>query len=137
MSIIGIGTDIVNIARIAKLINEFGDKFLNKYFTEIEINSAKRYNGRENKNSFYSHFAKRFAAKEAFAKAVGTGLGEKIAFKDVWVENNASGQPVVKTSTKVTKMLHKSFSIDKTASYHISLSDEYPYATAFVVIENK
>lgn len=116
--IIGVGCDIVKISRIEKLIKESGERFLNKIFTALEIELAPR-------NNQYNYFAKRFAAKEAVVKALGTGFGE-IAFHDIEITNNDLGKPIVNFNS-----LKGSYNI------HLSLSDEEEYAVAYVVIEGK
>lgn len=113
--IFGIGCDIVDINRIAASINEFGDRFLNRVFTEEEIKRAP-----DEKHNYYSYFAKRFAAKESFAKAMKTGVGHGLSFKDIEILNDENGMPYFNLPEYKT---------------HLSISDEHPYAIAYVVIE--
>lgn len=129
--IFGIGTDIVDVIRIEKSIAKFGERFLIKNFSdsEIKIGNALKNNG--------SYYAKRFAAKEAFAKAIGTGIGVNAAFKDISTLNNDFGAPYI-----VLKGAAKQFIADlaaknagKEVKLHISLTDEKQYAQAFVIIE--
>ena len=115
----GIGTDIVDIRRIESVLKKNGDRFKEKIFSEAEIAAAKKIRDKKKK---ISYFAKRFAAKEAFAKATGKGIGEFAAFKDISIENEKSGKPFIKLRNK------------KMSNIYVSLSDEYPYAQAFVVI---
>ena len=131
--IIGLGSDIVNIERVAALLKKSPEKFKNKYFTAYEIEAANRY-GVDNKQAVNAHFAKRFAAKEAFAKAVGTGFGKDLNLKDIGVENDASGKPSVILNENAQALLKKK-SGGREVVCHVSISDEYPYALAVVIIE--
>jgi len=116
--IIGIGTDIVDIRRIEDLIKKSGwDKFAKKILSAQEIKDLKP----KQKNSA-THLAKRFAAKEAIAKALGTGIG-KTSFADIQITNNSKGAP----KAKMDKL--------KNIKIHISISDEYPYAIALAIAE--
>ena len=110
----GIGTDIVDIRRIAGLIDEFGEKFLNKIFNEEE-RTTKTGEG------CCAHYAKRYAAKEAISKALGTGIGET-NFKHIKILKKPSGQPYAEI---------EGFK----GTIHLSLSDDYPYAVAYAIIE--
>lgn len=121
--IVGIGTDIVSIERIERIFDKYGDAFLKKNFHNLEI---------KKQASLFSekripYLAKRFAAKEAVAKAFGQGIGDMIAFCDIAVVNNKVGTPQVMISSK---------KIPDIAKYdiQISLSDDHPFAVAFVVI---
>lgn len=131
--IIGLGTDIVNISRIGDILEKSGDRFKRKYFTAHEIESANKYS-QENKQAVAAHFAKRFAAKEAFAKAAGTGLGEYLSFSDIGVENNSNGKPSLLLSEKASEFINK-LTNKKDSICHVSLSDDYPNAIAVVIIE--
>lgn len=128
--ILGIGTDLVDVRRIEKLIEEHGQRFLEKTFTEAEIKASARYSQEKLKALF---FAKRFAAKEAFSKAVGCGLGEHLKFLDLSIENDEKGKPVFKMKGVSLQYVEKHFSI-KQIKIDLSLTDEYPMALAFVVI---
>ena len=128
MKIIGIGVDIIQNSRIKKAIkNKF---FVNRIFTKSEISSSKIRNYKTN------YFAKRFAAKEAFIKSIGTGIRKGINFKDIYVINDKSGKPNIKFSNKVNNLIIKKF---KTRNFDIflSLSDEKNYSIAFVTIQKK
>ena len=127
--ILGIGSDIVEIARIFKAIEKFGDKFLTKIFTSNEIIAAQ--NKSFKKNAFY---AKRFAAKEAFSKACGTGIGRGINFNDIEVFNDDFGKPKIKILNNKNSVLQKLFGC-KNFAIHLSISDEKSLAQAFVIIE--
>jgi holo-[acyl-carrier protein] synthase len=118
--IYGIGCDIVEIARIEKLHSDSGEKFLNKIFTKKEIELAP--NDTEQK---IAYLAKRFAAKEAFSKALGTGIGDEISFKEIEILNDKKGKPYI----NILSEKHQNFKIN------LSLSDEKMYAAAFVVLE--
>ena len=125
MNIIGNGVDIVENRRIAKSLKNNG--FLYRIFTKNEIEQSKKI---KNKVNF---FAKRFAAKEAFVKALGTGIRNNINFKDINVKNNINGQPLMNISDKLKKLLKQKFKINK-YRLHLSLSDEKKHSIAFVII---
>lgn len=120
--IYGIGTDIVYIPRILRILQKYGGKFLNKVYTKKEIEISKKYNSQEVRAKY---FAKRFAAKEAFVKALGTGFSQGIIMKDIEIYSDVKGKPCL----AVTKDF-----ISKDYKIHLSLSDDQDYATAFVVI---
>lgn len=125
--ILGIGTDIVDIRRIEKIIQKYENQFLNKNFHTLEI---EKYNSLSNINQKSSFLAKRFAAKESLLKALGIGLGSGLKLSDIAIINNDLGAP---------KVLIFNDTIPNTSKYniHTSLSDEKNFATAFVIIENK
>ena len=125
MNIIGNGVDIVENKRIAKSLKNNG--FLYRIFTKNEIDQSKKI---KNKVNF---FAKRFAAKEAFVKALGTGIRNNINFKDINVINNINGQPLMNISNKLKRLLKLKFKINKYRLY-LSLSDEKKHSIAFVII---
>ena len=125
MNIIGNGVDIVENRRIAKSLKNKG--FLYRIFTKNEIDQSKKI---KNKVNF---FAKRFAAKEAFVKALGTGIRNNINFKDINVKNNINGQPLMDISNNLKKLLKQKFKISKYRLY-LSLSDEKKHSIAFVII---
>ncbi len=125
MNIIGNGVDIVENRRIAKSLKNNG--FLYRIFTKNEIDQSKKI---KNKVNF---FAKRFAAKEAFVKALGTGIRNNINFKDINVKNNINGQPLMNISNKLKRLLKQKFKINKYRLY-LSLSDEKKHSIAFVII---
>ena len=113
----GIGTDIVYIPRILRILQKYGEKFLNRIYTKKEIELSRKYNSQEMRARY---FAKRFAAKEAFVKARGSGQG--ITMKDIEIYNDVRGKPYLTVSK------------DFISKIHLSLSDDGDYATAFVVI---
>ncbi|MBP7710252.1 MAG: holo-ACP synthase [Rickettsiales bacterium] len=129
--ILGVGTDLISVTRIEKLISQFQQKFAEKVFTENEISHAKKF---ENTLPRALFFAKRFAAKEAFAKAIGLGIGRGVDFKDIEVENDKLGKPQIKILNRKNAFLKKHFGC-KDFAIHLSLTDERSFASAFVVIE--
>ena len=128
MHIIGNGVDIIKNSRINNSLKIKG--FLNRIFTEKEIQQGKKL---KNKINFY---AKRFAAKEAFVKAIGTGFRSEINFIDIEIKNYKSGKPYISLSKKLNNFLQKKFKIQKYKVF-LSLSDEKDYSIAFVVIDKK
>ena len=125
MKIFGIGTDIVKVKRIkSSLKNKL---FLSKIFNKEEVFKCK-------KNINYSNcFAKRFAAKEAFSKALGTGITKGIKFNEIVILNQKSGKPIIKLINKTRKVVEKRFK-KKRYKISLSMSDEKSYAVAFVTI---
>ena len=128
MHIIGNGVDIIKNSRINNSLKNKG--FLNRIFTEKEIQQGKKL---KNKINFY---AKRFAAKEAFVKAIGTGFRSEINFIDIEIKNYKNGKPYILLSNKLKNFLKKKFKIRKYKVF-LSLSDENDYSIAFVVIDKK
>ncbi len=126
--IVGIGTDLVDIRRIAKTIERHGERFLQRVFTETECALAER---RANRVETY---AKRFAAKEACAKALGTGFRAGVFFRDLGVVNLASGRPTMVLTGGAAKRLMLITPVGHTARIDLAITDEYPMAQAFVVI---
>ena len=127
--ILGVGTDLANIERIAGVLDRHGDRFRNRVFTEIEQKKAER---RQDKAGTY---AKRWAAKEACSKALGTGLRMGIAWKDMAVKNLRTGQPVMEVSGWAAERLQNMTPQGHEAISHVTLTDDHPWAQAFVVIE--
>lgn len=128
--ILGIGIDVADIRRIQRLIDEHGDHFLEKTFTQKEIEGAQKYASPDLRAAY---FTKRFAAKEAFAKALGTGFREDVTFLGMEVYNEESGRPCIQAIGKTKEKLAQSFSKVK-IKIDLSLSDEYPMAQACVII---
>ena len=124
MKIYGVGTDIVSVDRIKKSIKN--KNFLEGLFSKEETSKCSKLN---NSNNCY---AKRFAAKEAFSKALGTGISNGINFNEIIVMNEKNGKPFIKLSGKTLKIIKKKFK--KKLSISLSLSDEKKYAVAFVTI---
>jgi len=127
MSIYGIGTDIINVSRIGKILKKNKAQFKKKIFTKKEIFYC------DSKKNSESYYAKRFAAKEAFVKALGTGFSNGLLYKDVEIINNKKGKPIIKTSSRSAKIINKILK-NKKYSIHLSLSDDKPWAVATVII---
>ena len=125
MKAIGIGVDIINNSRIKKFISN--KKFLLRIFSNAEILCSKRINNK------ISYFSKRFAAKEAFSKALGTGFRNGLNFNDISILNDRHGKPYIKMNKKLNKILKKKFNVGKVNTY-LSLSDEKKHSIAFVVL---
>ena len=127
--ILGIGTDLANIDRIAGTLERFGDRFRNRVFTDIEQAKAER------RADVVGTYAKRWAAKEACSKALGTGLRMGIAWKDMAVSNLGTGQPVMHVTGWAAERLAEMTPVGHEAIIHVTLTDDHPWAQAFVVIE--
>jgi len=127
MNIFGIGTDIINIKRMDKSLKKYGLKFKNKVFSKNEIFYC------ENKNNPPAFYAKRFAAKEAFAKALGTGIGKGISLKNIEIFNDKLGKPNIKLKGKIDNLVKRKIKKRKYNIY-LSLSDDKPWAQATVII---
>jgi len=128
--IIGIGSDLTNIDRIGKTLEKFGPRFIQRVFTaEEQAKAAKRA-------SNIATYAKRFAAKEACAKALGTGIYRGVFFRDMSVVNLPSGQPTLVLSGGALKKLKELTPKGMVPKIHLSLTDDAPWAQAFVVIES-
>ncbi|MBV7394400.1 holo-ACP synthase [Mameliella sediminis] len=127
--ILGIGTDLANIDRIAGTLERFGDRFRNRVFTEVEQAKAER------RADTPGTYAKRWAAKEACSKALGTGLRMGIAWKDMAVSNLHTGQPVMEVTGWAKERLEAMTPDGFEAIIHVTLTDDHPWAQAFVVIE--
>ena len=125
MNIFGVGTDIVSVDRIRSSIKN--KNFINRIFNEKEILKCKKINNSIN------CYAKRFAAKEAFSKALGTGISNGINFNEIIILNKKSGKPYISIIGKTKKILKKKFKRKK-SKISLSLSDEKKYAVAFVTI---
>ena len=127
MKIFGIGTDIVNIKRLEKSLKKNGNNFKKRIFSKKEIVYC------EKKKYPYSYFAKRFAAKEALSKALGTGIRKGINFKNIVISNDTFGKPSIKLNGSTEKFLKKKIKAKKYKIY-LSLSDDKPWAQATVII---
>ncbi|QBY02293.1 holo-ACP synthase [Rhodophyticola sp. CCM32] len=127
--ILGIGTDLANIERIERTLDRFGDRFRNRVFTETEQRRAERMPAPA------ASYAKRWAAKEACSKALGTGLRMGIAWKDMAVTNLPTGQPVMHVTGWAQNRLRQMTPDGCEAMIHVTLTDDHPWAQAFVVIE--
>ena len=127
--IVGIGSDLTDIRRIAASLERFGERFTARLFTEVERARSERKGDRA------SSYAKRFAAKEACAKALGTGIRGGVFWRDMGVVNLRSGQPTMALTGGAKARLDALLPPGRTGRIHLSLTDEAPYAQAFVVIE--
>ncbi|MCL1628253.1 MULTISPECIES: holo-ACP synthase [Roseinatronobacter] len=127
--ILGIGSDLANIDRIAGTLARFGDRFRHRVFTEAELARAAR------QGDSAAVYAKRWAAKEACSKALGTGLSMGIAWRSMWVTNLGSGQPVMHVTGWAEQRLRQMTPPGHSAFIHVTITDDHPWAQAFVVIE--
>jgi holo-[acyl-carrier protein] synthase len=128
--ILGIGSDLANIERIAGVLERYGDRFKNRVFTEREQRKAE-----SRPRAIAATYAKRWAAKEACSKALGTGLAMGISWKDMAVSNLRSGQPVMHVTGWAADRLAAMTPAGHEAVIHVTLTDDHPWAQAFVVIE--
>lgn len=128
--ILGIGNDLTDIRRIESSITRFGDRFLNHVFTPAERAFAEQ---RKEAKAYYGTYAKRFAAKEAAAKALGTGIAEGISLLDIEVCSHPSGQPFLRLHRKALETLHAMTPPKWEPRTALSLSDEWPLAQAYVI----
>jgi holo-[acyl-carrier protein] synthase len=129
MTVIGLGNDLCNIDRIEASISRFGDRFINRIFTPAEIAKANRRTLTRT-----ATFAKRFAAKEACAKALGTGLRKGVFFKDMGVVNLPSGQPTLVLTGGAAAQLARLTPAGMIADIHLTITDDHPWAQAVVLI---
>ena len=129
MRIIGIGSDLCNIERIQKSLDRFGERFVERCFTDIERAKAERRT--LNRAATY---AKRFAAKEAFSKAVGTGFNQGVFMKDIGVVNLPSGAPTLALSGGAKARLDALTPPGHAIDIHLTLTDDHPWAQAFVIL---
>ncbi len=127
--ILGIGADLADIRRIEATMERFGARFLNRVFTDIEQAKSDRRRDRA------ASYARRWAAKEACAKALGTGLRMGVAWREMGVVNLASGQPTMRLTGEAAQRLAAMTPEGRAARIHVTLTDDPPYAQAFVVIE--
>jgi holo-[acyl-carrier protein] synthase len=127
--ILGLGSDLSDIRRIQESLDRFGDRFKQRVFTELERTRSDR------KADAAASYAKRFAAKEACAKALGTGMRRGVFWRDMGVVNLPSGQPTMKLTGGALARLQQMTPAGMKAVIHLSLTDDHPYAQAFVIIE--
>lgn len=127
--IVGIGSDLADIRRIENTLTRFGERFVQRVFTDIE--QAKSEKRRERAASY----AKRWAAKEACSKALGTGLRMGVAWKEMGVVNLPSGQPTMALTGGAAEQLAALIPPGHKAAIHVTITDDHPYAQAFVIIE--
>ncbi|MEI6986669.1 MAG: holo-ACP synthase [Rhodospirillaceae bacterium] len=126
--ILGIGADLCDIRRIEKTLERFGNRFIARLFTETEQRRSERQAGRA------ASYAKRFAAKEACAKALGTGFRHGIYWRDLGVSNSANGKPTMELTGCALERLNAMTPAGMIAQLDLTLTDDYPLAQAFVII---
>ncbi len=126
--IIGIGNDLIDIRRIEKTLEKHGDRFTHRIFTEVEQAKSDRRAARA------ASYAKRFAAKEACAKALGTGLSMGVFWRDMGVVNLQGGKPTLKLTGGAAKRLEEITPAGHIADIHLTITDEFPLAQAIVII---
>ena len=127
--IVGHGIDLIDIRRVEKTINKFGNRFINRIFTKGEIIRS------DNRNKRIESYAKRFAAKEACSKALGTGFRSGVYWRNREVVNEKSGKPILKLTGGAYKRLKKIIPNDNNYNISLSITDDYPWAQANVIIE--
>ncbi|MGI9352264.1 MAG: holo-ACP synthase [Rhizobiaceae bacterium] len=127
--IIGLGSDLIDIRRIEKSLDRFGARFIDRVFTDIEKLKSDR---RKNRAASY---AKRFAAKEACSKALGTGLSNGVFWRDMGVINDRNGKPTMRLENGAAKRLAILIPSGYHPVVHVTITDDFPLAQAFVVIE--
>ncbi len=127
--ILGIGSDLVDIRRIEKSIVRHGERFIQRIFTEVEQQRAEGRRGR------IASYAKRFAAKEACSKALGCGIAEGVFWRDMGVVNLPGGRPTMELSGGAAKRLATMLPKGHRAVVHLTITDDFPLAQAFVIIE--
>ena len=126
--ILGIGNDVIDIRRIEQTLERYGDKFISRIFTEVEVRKSERRAARA------ASYAKRFAAKEACSKALGTGFQAGVFWRDMGVVNLPSGQPTLSLTGGARSRLDSLTPPGMRAHIHLTLTDEFPIAEAVVVI---
>ena len=127
--IIGLGSDLIDIRRVEKSLERFGDRFVQRVFTEIEQAKSDRRRLRA------ASYAKRFAAKEACAKALGTGMSKGVFWRDMGVVNLPGGKPTMQLTGGAAERLHEMMPAGHKPFIHLTITDDMPLAQAFVIIE--
>jgi holo-[acyl-carrier protein] synthase len=127
--IIGLGSDLIDIRRVQKSLDRFGERFTSRIFTEIEQAKSDRRKERA------ASYAKRFAAKEACSKALGTGLARGVFWRDMGVVNLPGGKPTMNLTNGAAKRLAEMTPKGHRAVIHLTITDDFPLAQAFVIIE--
>jgi holo-[acyl-carrier protein] synthase len=127
--IIGLGNDLIDIRRIEKTLSRYGERFTNRVFTEIERRKSDRRAERA------ASYAKRYAAKEACSKALGTGFSRGVFWRDLGVVNEPSGKPTMVLTGGAGERLASLMPTGHRARIHLTITDDFPYAQAFVIIE--
>ena len=130
--IIGMGNDLIDIRRIEKTLERYGERFIRRIFTDVERQKAERRKGAG--RSYAATFAKRYAAKEAASKALGTGFRMGVYWRDLGVVNSRSGKPTIHMTGGAAEILKAMAPSGMEARIELSLSDEYPLAQAIVII---
>ena len=130
--IIGTGSDLIDIRRIEKTLERFGERFIQRCFSPVEIAKAER---RRAAGTHIATYAKRFAAKEACSKALGTGFSHGVYMKDISVENDALGRPTLVLSNGAAARMRSMIPPGLTPRLHLTITDEPPLAQAMVTIE--
>lgn len=130
--IVGTGSDLIDIRRIEKTLERFGERFIRRCFSETEIAKAERRRGA---GTHIATYAKRFAAKEACSKALGTGFSNGVFMKDIAVENDAFGRPFLRLSNGAADRLRRLTPKGMKAQISLTITDEPPLAQAMVIIE--
>lgn len=133
MSVIAAGVDLCDMRRIERVIEQFGERFLNRVFTPVERARAERRNGQARIGAY----AKRWAAKEACAKALGTGFAQGVAQSQIGVDNLPSGQPVLVLTGAALSRLQQMMPVGQVPHVVLSMTDEAPYAFAQVLISGR
>ena len=128
MKILGIGVDIVENSRIAKSLKN--NLFIMRIFSNSEILNAKKLKDKKN------YYSKRFAAKEAFVKSIGTGFRNNLNFKDISIVNDKNGKPLFIINEKIKKIIKKKFKVSS-FNFFLSISDEKKYSIAYVILQKK
>jgi holo-[acyl-carrier protein] synthase len=126
--ILGIGSDLIDIRRVEESIAKYGERFLNRIFTDLERAKSDK---RANKAASY---AKRFAAKEACSKALGTGLNHGVYWRDMGVVNLPGGKPIMRLTNGALRRLQEITPEGMTAQIDLTITDDFPLAQAFVII---
>tara|TARA_Y100001970_G_scaffold23946_1_gene28267 strand:- start:2237 stop:2635 length:399 start_codon:yes stop_codon:yes gene_type:complete len=127
--IIGLGNDLINIERVENTLSRFGNRFVNRVFTDVEIKKS------ESRLKRSASYAKRFAAKEALTKALGTGLSNGVFFKDIGIENDKYGKPKIVLTGGAKLRLEKIIPENHKAKINLTITDDHPWAQALVIIE--
>ena len=127
--ILGLGNDVIDIRRIEETLNRYGERFIQRVFTEVEVAKSERRAQRA------ASYAKRFAAKEACSKALGTGFRNGVFWKDMGVVNERSGKPTMVLTGGAREQLDRLVPPGHTPRIHLTITDDFPYAHAVVMIE--
>ena len=127
--IIGLGSDLIDIRRVERSIERYGDRFTNRIFTEVERQRSDRRRDRA------ASYAKRFAAKEACSKALGTGMRQGVFWRDIGVVNLPSGKPTLELTNGASERLAAIMPDGFESVIHLTITDDWPLAQAFVIIE--